>query len=142
MRVLVADGSKNGGTARLARMIADGLSANGIDVDARAAPDVWTLKPFGAVIVVGGLDHDRWHRDARWFVHRYADHLRTLPVWLISGPLDDLDWAPLAPLPEVKRLAERIGARGCTSFGGRTEQVRGFVLAVVDELAAVTRRAS
>jgi menaquinone-dependent protoporphyrinogen oxidase len=148
-------------------MIADGLSAHGIEADARAATDVWTLKPYTAVIVAGALYHNRWHRDARWFVRRYADQLRNLPVWLISsGPLDDsVGWGTLPPVPQVKRMAAEIGARGCMTFGGRLEpdakgfpanamakqhagdwrdpeQVRGFVLYLVAELAAATRRAS
>jgi menaquinone-dependent protoporphyrinogen oxidase len=167
MRVLVAYGSKHGGTAGLAEMIAAGLSSHGVEADARAARDVWTLKPYGAVIVAGALYHKRWHRDARWFVCRYAHQLRTLPVWLISsGPLDDsAGWGTLPPVHEVKRIAATIGARACVTFGGRLEpdangfpagaianehagdlrdpeHVGGFVLYVVAELAATTRRAS
>jgi menaquinone-dependent protoporphyrinogen oxidase len=167
MRVLVAYGSKRLGTAGLAQMIADDLSAHGVEAEARAARDVWTLKPYTAVIVAGALYHNRWHRDARWFVRRYADQLRTLPVWLISsGPLDDTaGWGTLPPVPQVKRIAAELGARGCITFGGRLksdaegfpasamakehsgdwrdpEQVRGFVLVVVADLAAATRRAS
>jgi menaquinone-dependent protoporphyrinogen oxidase len=167
MRVLVAYGSKRGGTAGLAQMIAKGLSSNGVEADARAARDVWTLKPYTAVVVAGALYHNRWHRDARWFVQRYADQLRTLPVWLVSsGPLDDsTGWGTLPPVTQVKRIGGEIGARGCVTFGGRLEpdakgfpasvmakmhagdwrdpeQVRGFVLVVVADLAAATRRAS
>jgi menaquinone-dependent protoporphyrinogen oxidase len=167
MRVLVAYGSKRGGTAGLAQTIAEGLSSQGIDADARAARDVWTLKPYAAVIVAGALYHNCWHRDARWFVCRYADQLRTLPVWLISsGTRDDtVGWRTLPPVPHVNRIAAEIGARGCVTFGGRLEpdakglpasaiarkhagdwrdpeQVRGFVLFVLADLAAATRRAS
>jgi menaquinone-dependent protoporphyrinogen oxidase len=167
MRVLVAYGSKHGGTAGLAQMIAAGLSAHGVEADACAAREVWTLKRYSAVIVAGALQNNRWHRDARWFVHRYADQLRTLPVWLISsGPLDDsTGWGTLPPVPHVKRLGAEIGARGCITFGGRLEpdakgfpagtmakkhagdwrdpeQVRGFVLVVVADLTAASRRAS
>jgi menaquinone-dependent protoporphyrinogen oxidase len=167
MRVLVAYGSKRGGTAGLAQMIAEGLSSHGVEADARAARDVWTLKPYTAVIVAGALYHNLWHRDARWFVHRYADQLRTLPVWLVSsGPLDDsVGWGTLPPVPQVKRIGAEIGARGCVTFGGRLEadakgfpaiamakkhagdwrdpeQVRGLVLVVVADLTAATRRAS
>jgi menaquinone-dependent protoporphyrinogen oxidase len=167
MCVLVAHASKRDGTAGLAQMIAEGLTAHGIEVDVRAARDVWTLKPYAGVIVAGALYHNRWHRDARWFVHRYADQLRVLPVWLMSGgPLDDtVGSGTLPPVPQVKRIAAEIGARGCITFGGRPEpdakgfpadamaerhagdwrdpeQVRGFVLVVVADLAAVMRRAS
>ena len=144
MRVLVAYGPKRGDVGGLAKMISEGLSAQGIEVDVRAAPDVWTLEPYDGVIVAGGLDHNRWHRDARWFVHRYGDQLRTLPVWLISsGPFDDTVARGMLPaVPQVERLAERIGAEGCTTLGGRPEQVRGVVLAVAADLAAVGRRAS
>jgi menaquinone-dependent protoporphyrinogen oxidase len=164
MRVLVAYGSKRGGTAGLAQMIAEGLCSHGVAADARAARDVRTLEPYTAAIVAGALYNNRWHRDARSFVHRYAEQLRTLPVWLVSsGPLDDsTGWGTLPPVTQVKRIAAELGARGCVTFGGRLEpaakgfpasamarkhagdwrdpeQVRGFVLVVVADLAAATR---
>jgi menaquinone-dependent protoporphyrinogen oxidase len=148
-------------------MIAERLFSHGIETDVRAAPDVWTLKPYAAVIVAGALYDNQWHRDARWFVHRYADQLRNLPVWLISsGPLDDsVGWGTLPRVPQVERMAAAIGARGCVTFAGRLErdakgfpasamakqhagdwrdpeQVRGFVLVVVADVAAATREAS
>jgi menaquinone-dependent protoporphyrinogen oxidase len=148
-------------------MIADGLRAHGIEADARAAREVSTLEPYGAVVVAGALYYNRWHRDARRFVRRFAEQLRTLPVWLISsGPLDDTaGWGTLPPVPQVRRIAAEIGARACLTFGGRLEPdgrgfparamakehagdwrdpelVRGFVLVVVADLAAAERRAS
>jgi menaquinone-dependent protoporphyrinogen oxidase len=167
IRVLVAYASKRGGTAGLAQMIATGLSSHGVEAEARAARDVWTLEPYGAVVVAGALYQNHWHRDARWFVHRYASELRSMPVWLISsGPLDDsAGWGSLPPVPQVKRLADSVGARGCVTFGGRLEpdatgfpasamakkravdrrdpeHLRRFVLDLLAELATTTRRAS
>ena len=121
MRALVAYGSKRGGTAGLAQMIGDALSAHGVDTDVRPAREVSTLDPYAAVVVAGALYMNRWHRDARRFVRRHADALRVRTVWLVSsGPLDDSAAAGQLPsVPTVARLAALVGARGMQTFGGR-----------------------
>jgi menaquinone-dependent protoporphyrinogen IX oxidase len=116
MRVLVAYGSKHGGTAGLAQMIAEGLCGHGVAADARAAREVWTLEPYTAVIVAGALYNSRWHRDARSFVHRYEP---------------DAQGFPACPM-----------ARKHSGDWRDPEQVRGFVLVVLADLAAATRLAS
>jgi menaquinone-dependent protoporphyrinogen oxidase len=129
MKVLVAYGSKRGGTAGLADMIGGELRRAGIEADVRPAHDVGSIHDVGAVVVVGALYASRWHRDARHFTRRYASQLRTLPVWLVSsGPLDDsaVDGA-IPPVRQVDALLRRIGARGHVTFGGRLEVgARGF----------------
>lgn len=88
MRALVAYGSKRGGTAGLAQMIADELSAAGLDAEVAAANTVDGVAGFDAVIIAGALYANRWHRDARRLVRRQKDALSQLPVWLVaSGPL-------------------------------------------------------
>ncbi|HEX9335341.1 MAG TPA: flavodoxin domain-containing protein [Pseudonocardiaceae bacterium] len=129
MRVLVAYGSKNGGTAGLAGMIGTGLLAHGLDVEILPAAEVHDVARFDAVIVAGALYAGRWHRDARRFVRELAGELAQLPVWLVSsGPLDDsAATTDIPPVPQVRRLAEQIGARGHVTFGGRlATDVTGF----------------
>src|SRR4051794_25384184 len=89
-RVLIAFGSKRGGTAGLATMIGDVLTESGYEVAVSPARHVHDLAGFDAVIIAGALYANRWHRDARRFVRRNGEALRKVPVWLVStGPLDD-----------------------------------------------------
>ena len=114
MSVLVAYGSKPGGTAGRARMIG-ALARQGVVTNVRAATDAGSPETYDGVIVAGALYANRWHRRAR--------ALRGRPVWLVSsGPLDDTARAAgLAPVPQVARLAARIGTRGQVTSGGRLE---------------------
>lgn len=119
-RVLVAYGSRQGGTAALAGSIADNLTAAAIPAEARAVRDVAHLDAYGAVVLGGAVYHGRWHPDARRFVRRHARALQIRPVWVFaSGPLTDLA-APheRAPVAMVAAAAARIGARDVATFDG------------------------
>jgi menaquinone-dependent protoporphyrinogen oxidase len=143
MRVLVSFGSKRGGTAGLAAMIGDALTAAGCDVVVRSAKDVGDLDGIDAVIVAGAVYAYRWHRDARRFVRRNTPALRELPVWLVSsGPLDDsAEKHDIPPTPQVAKLARRVGARGHVTFGGRLEpDAKGFPASAMAKTKAGDRR--
>lgn len=134
MQVLVAYGSKRGGTAGLAKMIGDELAAAGLQSVVQPARAVRSLDGFDAVVVAGALYAKRWHHDARRFVRRFAKVLRERPVWLVSsGPLDGS--AVEGDIPAVKHVARemsRIGARGQVTFGGRLEATaKGFPAAAM-----------
>ncbi len=161
MKILVAFGSKRGGTAGLAEMIKDALCDHGHTAIVAPAKDVRDLDGIGAVIVVGALYANRWHRDARRFVKRNRGALRRVPVWLVSsGPLDDsAEQRDIPPTRQVEKLAALVGARGHQTFGGRlapdatgfparamaknksgdwrdSEHVRGWGATVAGELAS------
>lgn len=121
MLVLVAYGSKLGGTQGLAEMVADSLRAEGFDTEVRPAGEIRDLDPYDVVIVGGALYAFRWHRDARRFVKRHARALRRLPTYFFSsGPLDDsASTKDIAPVRGVRRLMKRVGARSHVTFGGR-----------------------
>jgi menaquinone-dependent protoporphyrinogen oxidase len=134
MRVLVAWGSKRGGTEGIARIIGEELEANGMDATVKPASEVRDVEGFDAAIVGGALYANRWHRDAHRFVARNIAGLRRIPVWLFSsGPLDDsADRSNIPPPTEVAVLMERIGARGHATFGGRLNaDARGFPAAAM-----------
>lgn len=120
MRVLVAYGSRMGGTAGIADMLGEALVDAGLDVDVRTAGEVASVDGYEAVVLGGSLYAMRWHRDARRFIRRFAADLKGRPTWLFSsGPLDDSASArDLPPAPTVASLARRIGARGHRTFGG------------------------
>lgn len=130
MRVLVTHGSKRGGTAGIAHMLANTLLAQGLEVDVQPASEVDSPEDYDAVVVGGALYARRWHRAARRFVERHAAVLSTKPVWLFSsGPLDDsAAHGDLPPVPQVQRLLERIHAQGHITFGGRLQpDAPGFI---------------
>lgn len=119
--VLVAYGSRQGGTAEIAGLIAATLFEAGVPADVRPAREVARLAPYRAVVLGGGLYGDRWHRDARRFTRRHVRELRDRPVWLFaSGPLA-LVASPSAvpPVGQVMAAAARVRTRGVATFGGR-----------------------
>lgn len=129
MRVLVAYGTKMGGTAGIAEMVGDALTAAGLQVDVRSASERADIGTYDAVIVGGALYNNRWHRHARRFVKRHTDLLRTRPVWLFSsGLLDDsAATGKIEPVAQVQQLLRRVGARGHVTFGGRlAPDAKGF----------------
>jgi menaquinone-dependent protoporphyrinogen oxidase len=119
--VLVAYGSKRGGTAGIAEMLAVTLRERGAVVDVGPAGEVSDVEPYAAVVLGGALYATRWHRDARRFARRQRKALRARAVWCFSsGPLDSTAEEREIPPPRgVARVVRRIGARGHETFGGR-----------------------
>lgn len=129
MSILVAYGSKRGGTEGLAQMVADGLREEGFSVDVRPASGIGRLDDYGAVIVGGALYTYRWHRDAKRFVRSHTADLRQRPTYFFSsGPLDDrLSKGDIPPVKGVQGLMKRVGGRGHVTFGGRlSPDAKGF----------------
>ncbi|MGY0020391.1 flavodoxin domain-containing protein [Streptomyces sp. YJ-C3] len=134
-RVLIAYGTKNGSTAEIARHLGEVLAKEGCAMTVCPADEVGVdVSAYDAVVLGGALYAGRWHRDARRFARRARRDLATRPVWLFSsGPLDasapDRD---IAPVRGVRRVADRIDARGHVTFGGRLdEHARGFTARMI-----------
>jgi menaquinone-dependent protoporphyrinogen oxidase len=123
MSILVAYGSKRGGTQGLAQMVAQDLRDEGFTVDVSPAAEVRSVDGYEAVIIGGSLYAMRWHRDAKRLVKRQAAELRRRPTYLFSsGPLDDSAVKrDIPPVKSVRSLMEQINARGHATFGGRLE---------------------
>ena len=129
MKVLVAYGSKRGGTAGLAEMIGEELASAGAQPAVMPASQVKSVDGFDGVILAGALYANRWHRDARRCAKRFASALRRRPVWLVSsGPLDDsATKAEISPVKQVAAAMEVTNALGHATFGGRLERdAKGF----------------
>ncbi|HXS61984.1 MAG TPA: flavodoxin domain-containing protein [Streptosporangiaceae bacterium] len=129
MRALITFGSKRGGTEGLARMIADDLRQDGLDVDVLSADRVGSLDGYDVVIVGGALYALRWHSDARRFVKRHVGLLRERPTYFFSsGPLDDSAvQRDIPPVKGVRALMAKVDARGHATFGGRlAPDAKGF----------------
>jgi menaquinone-dependent protoporphyrinogen oxidase len=141
--VLVAYGSKRGGTREIAEMIVEVLLDEGVDADLANAADVRDFDGYDAVVIGGALYMNRWHRDARKLVTHHDEALRRVPVWLFSsGPLDNSANAQeLPPTHQVEHLMKRIVARGHVTFGGRLESdAKGFPAARMAKQMAGDRR--
>ncbi|MBQ0825951.1 flavodoxin domain-containing protein [Streptomyces tagetis] len=122
-RVLVAYGTTNGSTARIAETVADVLRDRGVDAVAEPAGSVADVTPYRAVVIGGALYGGRWHRDARRLVRRHRRELAARPVWLFSsGPLDfSAGRREIPPVPGVRRAAARLDAVEHVTFGGCLE---------------------
>lgn len=129
MKVLVAYGSKHGGTEGIAKVIGDTLATEGDEVDVQPARTVKSVDPFDVVVVGGALYANRWHKDARRLVRKHTANLRCRQVWFFSsGPLDDsAATEEIPPTSQVAKLIDQVGARNHMTFGGYlAEDVKGF----------------
>lgn len=129
MRALVVFGTERGGTEGIAERVAETLRSMGIEVDLRQAWAARALDAYDAVLVGGALYAFQWHADARRFVLRHRDALRSREVYFFSsGPLDDsAARRVIAPVHEVGQLMAYVGARGHATFGGRlAPDAKGF----------------
>jgi len=123
-KVLVAYGTTNGSTARIAEAVADVLRKEGLTVEALPARSVEGVEAYDAVVVGGGLYAGRWHRDARRFVRRHRRALTGRPLWFFSsGPLDaTASERDIPPVPGVRRAMARLDAKEHITFGGCLEE--------------------
>jgi len=123
-KVLVAYGTTNGSTARIADAIADVLRKDGLTVEALPARSVTDVSTYDAFVVGGGLYIGRWQKDARRFVRRHRRALGERPLWFFSsGPLDaSASERDIPPVLGVKRAMTRLHATGHVTFGGCLEE--------------------
>ena len=130
MHVLVTYGTKMGGTAEIARRIAETLSAEHFSVTLRAAKDTEHPEEFDAVILGSAIYSLRWRRDAIGVLRQLHRAGFSRPVWLFhSGPIgdDQADDAQRFPA-KVDKLATSLDVRGRTTFGGRLpDDASGFI---------------
>lgn len=132
--VLVAYGSANGSTQKIAETIAEVLRTTGITAEALSARSVTDLDRYEAVVVGGALYAGRWHKDARRFVRRHRGALAHRPVWFFSsGPLDlTASQRDISPVPGVKRAMAKLDARAHVTFGGcLTEGAQGRIARMI-----------
>jgi len=129
-RVLVAYGTKMGGTAGIAERVAEALRSAGHAVTLAAAGKVPRKAQFDAAVVGSGLYAGRWRGDAVHLLQRLARAEARPRVWLFhSGPLGDEHAGDPMPLPpKVRKSAERLEAADVVTFGGRLDPVTAGVV--------------
>jgi len=126
--VLVAYASKHGSTREIAEVIAEQLWLHGLTAKTVAADRVDNIEPYAAVILGSAVYANRWQAAATRFLKRHRDALSRRPLWIFtSGPLDPADARDHTP-GRARRLADRAGAKGHATFGGRlSDEPTNFV---------------
>ena len=130
MKALIVYGTRNGGTAGLAYMIATAFQREGWQVQIADAADAPGIGDVDVVVVGGGLYAGRWVPSVRHWARHHKATLKIVPVWFFSsGPLDDSARpGDLAPAPSVAKLAREIEVSGHMTFGGYLDQhPKGFI---------------
>ena len=131
-KVLVAYGSKMGGTAGIAERIADTLRGRGHQVTLAAAEEVPRRTAWDAAVVGSGVYANHWRKEAVGLLRRLARaSQKPSRIWLFhSGPLGNEHADDPVKLPaKVAALAERLAAKDVVTFGGRfrEEDASGFI---------------
>lgn len=139
-KVLVAYATKYGSTAEIADAIGAAIDGPEITAEVRPARLVKSLDGYDGVVLGSGLYVGGWHEDATGFARRFEGALKVRPVWLFSsGPTGGgkdgdlpLHQALASPTefpmtPAVRRIADRLGARGHATFPGKIgDTMKGF----------------
>jgi len=130
MKALIVYGSKNGGTAGLAHMIATAFEREGWQTEVKDAAERPGIGDVDVVVVGGGLYANRWVPSVRHWVRQHTATLQNVPVWFFSsGPLDDTARAgDIAPVAGVAKLARAVEISGHMTFGGYLDKhPKGFI---------------
>lgn len=123
MKILVAYGTKYGGTAEIAEKIGQVLREAGLTADVLPADRAGDLTAYGAVVLGSAVYVGAWRKEAANFLKANADALAGKMVWLFSsGPTGEgdagellQDWRLPKPLLPV---AERVQPRDIAVFHG------------------------
>ena len=122
-KVLVAYGTKDGGTAEIAEKIGQVLREAGLHTDVLSADRVGDLTPYDAVVLGSGVYIGRWRKEAAAFLKANEQALAERPVWLFSsGPTGEGDPVELTNgwrFPKaLQPIADRIQPRDIVVFHG------------------------
>jgi menaquinone-dependent protoporphyrinogen oxidase len=122
-KVLVAYGSRYGGTAEIAEEIGKVLKQEDFEVDVRSADHVGNPARYDAFVVGSGVYAGMWRKEAVNFVNDNVKILADKPVWIFSsGPTGEGDVKDLMSGWEypgkIRRSVESIKPRDITAFHG------------------------
>ena len=122
-KVLVAYGTKYGGTAEIAERIGQVLREAGLGADVLRADRVGDLTPYRAVVLGSGVYIGRWRKEAATFLKANEQALSERLVWLFSsGPTGEGDPVELTNgwrFPKaLQPIADRLQPRDVVVFHG------------------------
>lgn len=119
-KVLVAYGSKMGGTAGLADAIGGALRLRDITVDLRPAGEVGDVSGYSGLVVGSAIYSSRWRPDVIRLLSRIAESAPETPVWLFhSGPLGNRSEDSQKLPRKVAGITSSINLVEVRTFGGR-----------------------
>jgi menaquinone-dependent protoporphyrinogen oxidase len=128
-RVLVAYGTRHGGTAGIAEQIGETLRRGGHDVDVVEAGKARLGNGYDALVVGSSLYAGMWRGSCKRLVRKVARKASETPLWLFhSGPLGETADEP-QPFPKwLAPLEATLAVRNRTTFGGvLDESTDGFI---------------
>ena len=122
-KVLVAYGSRYGGTAEIAEEIGKVLKQEDFEVDVRSADHAGNAARYDAFVVGSGVYAGMWRKEAVNFVINNEKVLADKPVWIFSsGPTGEGDVKELMSGWEspakIRKVVESIKPRDITAFHG------------------------
>jgi menaquinone-dependent protoporphyrinogen oxidase len=118
--VLVAYGSKLGGTAGLADGIAERLRERGVSVDLGSADEIGDVDGYKALIIGSAIYTSKWRPEVVHLLGKVAVTAPRTPLWLFhSGPLGEHAGEPQKLPKKVTELAGHLNIKGTMTFGGR-----------------------
>ncbi len=118
--VLVAYGSKMGGTAGLAEAIGARLERRGFDVDTLPAGSVESVDGYRVIVLGSAIYTNRWRPESLRLLRRIAGKANATPLWIFhSGPLGELADEPQALPKKAALLTEDLNVIDVKTFGGR-----------------------
>lgn len=122
-KVLVAYGSRYGGTAEIAEEIGKVLKEEGLEVDVRSADHAVNAARYDAFIIGSGVYAGMWRKEAVNLVNNNEKMLSDKPVWIFSsGPTGEGDVKDLMSGWEypakIRKAVETIKPRDITAFHG------------------------
>src|ERR1035438_2081471 len=86
--VLVTSATRYGSTEEEAQAVAKTLRESGVAVETQPIRNVYTLEPYGAVVLGVPLYMGLLHKDARRFLSAHRNALTKMPVALfVLGPV-------------------------------------------------------
>ena len=120
--VLIAYGSRYGGTAEIAEAIGQVFREHGLDTVVVPAGRAGDPSGYRAAVIGSGVYAGRWEGDAARLLSRGRKALEGRLVWLFSsGPVGQWPDPEVLP-PGANRKGKRIGAIDHALFGGRVPQ--------------------
>jgi len=128
-RILVAYGTKMGGTIAIAERIGQVLATRGNDVTVVEASRARLADGYDAAVVGSGLYAGMWRGPAKRLVRTIAKRAPSTPLWLFhSGPIGEEAGDP-QPFPKwLTELEAGLDVRDKATFGGVLgDDAKGFI---------------
>lgn len=121
MKVLVTVASRHGATKQIGELIAQELTAAGLEVTQQAPEDVQDLADYQAVVLGSAVYLTKWLPNAHDFVKRFTSQLRHLPLWAFSVGLSGVPRDQVQDPSRVGPVLLTIEPNDYITFAGRLD---------------------